>query len=248
MGKPAQERLVRKLDLERFLSTVKPNPSPKASLEQYTISEQVAADILYLAAYANHDIIGKTVLDLGCGTGRLGLGASYLGAKTVVGVDVDKTAVGIAFESAKNQGLEADTDWVIGDIDAIVGKFDTVLQNPPFGVQKRGADRKFLEKALEVGCSIYSLHNHPQTDERLIRRLKSSHGTLLQVEASPFIKEFVEERAGVVLAVYPLLIPIPHMFEFHTKAKRDIIIDLYVMRKGQPTQHTTTRHASINKH
>jgi len=65
MGKPAQERLIRKLDLERFLSEVKPNPSPKANLEQYTITEKVAADILYLAAYANQDIVGKKVLDLG---------------------------------------------------------------------------------------------------------------------------------------------------------------------------------------
>jgi putative methylase len=235
MGEPAQERLVRKLDLERFLTTIPPNPSPNASLEQYTISESVAADILYLAAYANGDIVGKSVLDLGCGTGRLALGAAFLGAKSVVGVDVDEAAVVIAAESAENAGLKAVTNWVVGDIDAAVGKFDTVVQNPPFGVQTRRADRKFLSKALEVGASVYSLHNHPETDERLIQRLRKTRGDILQVEPSRFIKRFVEEREGTVIAVYAFIMPIPRMFEFHTKTKHDIIIDLYVIRKKGTT-------------
>ncbi len=229
MGEPAQKRLVRKLDLERFISTIKPNPSPKANLEQYTISEQVAADILYLAAYGNDDIIDKTILDLGCGTGRLALGASFLGAKTVVGVDVDRAAVTIASQTAKVQKIDA--DWIIGDITVIVGKFDTILQNPPFGVQKRGADRKFLIKALETGCSIYSLHNHPQTDENLIHKLRKANSRFLQVEASPFMKRFVKANGGMVVAVYALLMTIPHMFDFHTKLRHDVVVDLYVIRK-----------------
>ncbi len=85
MGEHAQKRLIRKLDLELFLSKIAPQPSPQAHLEQYTISQSIAATMLYIAAYANNDIVGKTVLDLGCGTGRLALGASYLGAKDVVG-------------------------------------------------------------------------------------------------------------------------------------------------------------------
>ena len=85
MGEHAQKRLIRKLDLELFLSQVAVNPSPKVNLEQYTISESIAATMLYLAAYTNNDIIGKKVLDLGCGTGRLALGAAFLGAERVVG-------------------------------------------------------------------------------------------------------------------------------------------------------------------
>ena len=146
-----QKRLIRKLDLEMLLSQVKPHPSPKPSLEQYTIPVEVAANMLYIAAYAYDDIIGKTVLDLGCGTGRLALGASFLGAKQVVGIDIDRAAIKTALENSVKVGLKDGVQWVVADVNAAHGSFDTVLQNPPFGVQRRKADRKFLEKALEAG-------------------------------------------------------------------------------------------------
>ena len=231
MGDPAQKRIIRKLDLEIFLSQVAPHPSPQASLEQYTISESVAATMLYLSAYAYNAIVGKTVLDLACGTGRLALGAAFLGAKGVVGVDLDRVAVKCAAENSEKSGLTGAVQWVIGDINAVIGKFDTVLQNPPFGVQKRAADRKFLEKALEVGNSIYSLHNHPETDKQLKKRLKSIGEKTLQVPPSPFIENFVEERGGTVRAVYALLMTIPRIFDFHTKTKHEIVVDLYVIGK-----------------
>jgi putative methylase len=232
MGKPAQKRLVRKLDLERFLSQIEPHPSPQVSLEQYTVSEAVAATVLYLAAYTNGDITGKTVLDLGCGTGRLAFAASYLGAELVVGVDIDKKAIKAASENSEKAGFKANVQWVIGGINAITGSFDTVLQNPPFGVQKRAADRKFLEKALEVGKVVYSLHNHPQTDKQLIKKLKANPASLLQVVPSPFIEKFVERHQGVVKAVYAMLMTIPRMFDFHTKIKHDFVVDLYVIKKS----------------
>ena len=232
MGNPAQKRLIRKLNLELFLSQIKPQPSPKASLEQYTVSEHVAATMLYFAAYANDDIIGKKILELGCGTGRLGLAAAFLGAQFVVGVDIDKSTIKVATENLEKTGLKAKVHWVAGDINAVNGKFDTVLQNPPFGVQTRAADRKFLEKALQASRVIYSLHNHPCVDRQLIKMLKANAGRLLQVSPSPFIEKFVEDHGGKVEAVYAVLMAIPHMFDFHTKAKHDFVIDLYRIKRS----------------
>jgi putative methylase len=232
MGNPASKRLIRKLDLELFLSRIEPHPSPHVALEQYTVSEVIAATVLYIAAYTNDDIIGKTVLDLGCGTGRLALTASYLGAKFVVGVDIDKTAIKTAAENSEKVGVKDNVQWVVGDVTTITGSFDTVLQNPPFGVQRRAADRKFLEKALEVGKAVYSLHNHPHTDKQLIKRLKANPGSLLRVAPSPFIEKFVESHRGVVKAVYALLMTIPRMFDFHTKTKHDFVVDLYIIKKS----------------
>src|SRR5208282_5010503 len=228
MGEHAQKRIIRKLDLELFLSKIALQPSPQAPLEQYTISESIASTMLYIATYANNDIIGKTVLDLGCGTGRLALGASYLGADNVVGVDIDRSAIKNAVENSLKMDLAGNTQWIIGDISAITGRFDTVLQNPPFGVQTRAADRAFLVKALEVGNCVYSLHNHPETDKHLIKKLKASNG-FLQVSPSPFLERLVGQHNGVVKAVYAMLMTIPKMFDFHKKIKHEFVVDLYVI-------------------
>ena len=183
--------------------------------------------MLYIAANVYDDIVGKSVLDLGCGTGRLGLGAAYLGAADVVGIDIDPTAIKTARQNASKAELKV--EWVNGDIGAVTGRFDTVLQNPPFGVQTREADRAFLVKALEVGNDIYSLHNHPEVDERLIRMLKSSQG-FVQVQPSTFIERFISKNGGSVKAVYAMLMTIPKMFDFHTKLKHDFVIDLYLIK------------------
>jgi putative methylase len=226
-----QKRLARKLDLERLLSKVKPHLTPTPSLEQYTISAKAAATMLYIAAYADGYIVGKNVLDLGCGTGRLALGAAFLGANSVTGMDIDKKAVKTARENASEVGLNRKLQWVAADIDAIHGRFDTVLQNPPFGVQKRGADRKFIIKALELGTVTYSLHKRSGEDSSLLRMIKTSGDGAIKVSASPFMQRFVGENGGRIDAVYALLMSVPHMFSFHTEKMHDFVVDLYVVRK-----------------
>ncbi len=224
-----QKRLIRKLDLEILLSQVKPHPSPKASLEQYAIPVDVGAAMLYLAAYTHDNIVDKTVLDLGCGTGRLALGAAFLGAKQVVGVDLDKTAIKVARGNSRQANLNGKVDWIIADIDAVQGNFDTLLQNPPFGVQKRRADRKFLEKAMETGKVIYSLHKSLQKSKALIKKLKRHNTNLELVTSNPFLEKFIEKHGGRVKAVYVMLMTIPHMFNFHTERKHEFLVDLYVI-------------------
>lgn len=224
-----RKRLIQKLDLETFLSQVKPHPSPKPSLEQYTIPANIAATTLYIAAYTYNDIVDKTVLDLGCGTGRLALGAAFLGAKQVIGVDIDKTAVKAAFKNSEKTGLKNSVQWIVADIGAIHGNFDTVIQNPPFGIQKRKADRKFLKKALQVGKSIYSLHKSSNRDKAYLKKLKASRTNTVLVFPSTFIKRFVERHNAKIKAVYPMLMTVPHMFSFHTKRRHEFVVDLYVV-------------------
>jgi len=226
-----QKRIVRKLDLELLLSQIAPHPSPKPSLEQYTIPVDIAATMLHIAAYTHGSIVGKKVLDLGCGTGRLALGAAFLGAKQVVGVDIDRDAVKVAFENSVRINLKEKVQWIAGDIDAIHGNFDTVLQNPPFGVQRRKADRKFLEKALESGKVVCSLHKCPDEDNIFIKKLKASKTSVALVTPPPFLKKFIEKRGGKIKAVYAVIMTIPHMFSFHTKRKHEFIADLYVIEK-----------------
>jgi len=208
MGVPTQKRMVRKRDLERALSEIEANPLPKAYLEQYTTPSNVAAETLYLAAYICDDIIGKTVMELGCGTGRLAIGAALLGAKDVFGVDVDGAAVRVAQQNAEIMGVKEKTHWIVGDIDVIEGTFDTILQNPPFGVQRRRADRQFITKSLELSNKIYSFHKSGKSNRE-------------------FIKRFIEEHGGKITNIFPMSMEIPKMFEFHTKKKQSIQVDLY---------------------
>lgn len=226
-----QKRLVRKLDLEMALSKIQPYSEPAPDLEQYTISADVAATMLYIAAYSHGNIVNKRVVDLGCGTGRLAIGAALLGAKEVVGVDIDRNAVEVASNCAEKFDLRKKTQWIITDIDSVNGHFDTALQNPPFGVQKRGADRKFVVKALELGSVIYSLHKRPAPDSALLKELKTCGDGAIQVSSSSFMERFVEENGGTVDSVYALLMTIPHMFSFHSQKKHEFVVDLYVLRK-----------------
>jgi putative methylase len=208
MGNTTPKRLVRKRDLERLLSEIQGHPEPNAYLEQYVTPSNVAAELLYLAAYVNDDIIDKTVIDLGCGTGRLSIGAALLGAKEVVGVDLDRASVRVAQKNAEALGVKEKTHWIIGDIDVVNSIFDTTLQNPPFGVQRKRADRRFITKALEVSNRVYSFH-------------KGGEGNRI------FIKRFIEEHGGKVTTIFPLNMEIPKMFDFHTKKKLSIQVDLY---------------------
>jgi len=203
-----QKRLVRKHHLERAIAEVMPHPKPKAYLEQYTIPSEVAAEILYLATYTYDDIADKTVVDLGCGTGRLAIGAVLLGAKEAFGIDIDPSAIKVAKDNAKKLAVEKETNWITGDVNVLHGHFHTVLQNPPFGVQKRSADRTFLEKSLELGQRIYSLHKGGERNRE-------------------FIKRFIERRGGKVTDIFHMEMTIPKLFEFHTQKRRNIKVDLY---------------------
>jgi len=195
----------------RALESVPPHPSPKAILEQYTIPADLAADILFLAAFTFGDIYDKSVLDLGCGTGRLAIGAALLGAREVLGVDIDERAVRLAVEAARRLEVDDVTMWVVADIGAVRGRFDTAIQNPPFGVRRRGADRPFLAKALETCSVVYSLHKAGEENRR-------------------FLKAYVERLGGRVTHVIPMVLRLPATMPFHEQRFREVAVDLYRIR------------------
>ncbi len=207
-----------KKHLEIILSKLKPIENPKPTLEQYTIPSDLAADILHFA-YMNGDIEGKTVIDFGCGTGRLAIGALLLGAKEVIAVDIDPKVLETAEKNleyifSNEIALKGSIKFMRQDVTEYQGKCDTVIQNPPFGIQKSHADRIFIEKALGCGKRIYSLHKNGSE------------------KTQQFIKSLVEDRGGTVNQIIPYDFPIPHMFAFHDKPKKNISVDLYIIEKS----------------
>lgn len=77
------------------------------------------------------DLYGKTVLDCGCGTGILGITASLLGAKKVLGYDIDEWSANNAKHNAALNGV-SNMDVLLGDasvLDGVSDRFDVVIAN-----------------------------------------------------------------------------------------------------------------------
>ena len=108
--------MLRHKDVISLLSHVPEFPSPSYELEQYKTSASVAADVVYAAATSFDDIRGRLVLDLGCGTGVLGIAAAALSAAFVVGVDVDEGALSVAQGAAEETGVSERIAFLLADV------------------------------------------------------------------------------------------------------------------------------------
>ena len=73
---------------------------------------------------------GDSVLDVGCGSGILGIATLLLGAKEAVGVDIDDVAVRTAIENAELNGVADKFTAICGSFtEKVEGKYDIVLAN-----------------------------------------------------------------------------------------------------------------------
>lgn len=72
----------------------------------------------------------KKVLDVGCGSGILSIGAAKLGAAETFAVDIDANAVRIAKENAQVNHVKNEIEVVCGDLtDKVQGTYDIVVAN-----------------------------------------------------------------------------------------------------------------------
>ena len=73
---------------------------------------------------------GEKVLDVGCGSGILGIAAVMLGADSAFGVDIDEVAVRTANENAAVNHVDDKVSAIAGDlVDKVDGKYDIVVAN-----------------------------------------------------------------------------------------------------------------------
>ena len=191
---------MKKKDLEIRLERVRPFDEPSAALEQYPTPAAIASDILF-AAYANGDVADMTVNDLGCGTGIFAIGAKLLGAGEVRGYDVSSSALDIARKNAAELGTEI--GFIETDISNVSDRADTTFMNPPFGCQNEHADRPFLQKAMELSDSVYSIH---------------------MANTIGFLEDFVSSFGREIVARATYNYNIPHTFSFHSKTKQKVDI------------------------
>ena len=86
---------------------------------------------LCLETLENHITPETELLDIGCGSGILGIAGLLLGAKNATGVDIDALAVKTAKENGKMNGFDEPQFKVFeGNLtDKISGKYDVVVAN-----------------------------------------------------------------------------------------------------------------------
>ena len=164
---------------------------PIPELEQYSTPPDIALEIIK-KVNTSGNLSGK-VVDLGCGTGRLAIAAAILGAN-VTGFEIDEEAINIAKNYSEHNNLEI--EWINQAIEGIEDNFDTVIMNPPFGSQRPGADRIFLEKAMEIAAHIWTIH---------------LSGTRKSIE------KLVEDNKYQIVELYEFRYPLEKTMPFHSK-------------------------------
>ncbi|AMK14992.1 METTL5 family protein [Methanobrevibacter olleyae] len=222
-------KISKKKHLEMVLEKVPKHPNPKVDLEQYSTPATIAADLIW-NAYSLGDIEDRNILDLGCGTGIFSIASSLMGAKFSLGLDIDEESISLAKITQNTIFDEGDidianTNFIVGDINSFnsiadllnensfdkinglmspLSKFDTLIQNPPFGSQekaRRHADRKFMEFAINSANVIYSFHMK-NTEE--------------------FVIDYYRDLGAEISHKLVYKFPIPKIYDFHTEDSRDV--------------------------
>lgn len=196
--------------------------NPKAALEQYPTDSEIAAEVLW-QAYMLGDIENKSVLDFGCGSGILGLGAGLLGASPITMIDKDPSALNIAknnLSKLESEGLLVNEVTGLGkppielindSVEAYKGTFNTAIMNPPFGTRNEHADKIFVEKAMECSKTIYTFH-------------KSS--TL------PFLRKLVEKNGWDITHKWEFNFPLKATMDHHRrKISRIAVVCLRLVKQ-----------------
>lgn len=197
------------------LSRLEGFKEPKVRVEQYNVDSEIGAFVLWNGLLKG-DIRQKVSVDLGCGTGILGIGALLLGAKKVFFVDSDSSALETAMNSFKKVerefSIKGHAVFVCKDVEKFSEKCDTVIENPPFGVKVRHADRIFLKKAFGTGDVIYSFHKS---------------------ESKKFIERFSIKNGFEITDVWDFKFPLKASYKFHTRQIKYIDVSCFRLEKAK---------------
>jgi putative methylase len=202
--------------------------TPKLQYEQYITDAVATADLLFHIAFEQQDLIGKCIVDLGCGTGNLTIAAALLGADHILAADIDDHVLLICEENLQSLELQNQVRTFHGDITHAsflteVQKFHekhfeqgtpiVVISNPPFGVHQKGADTLFLSQALKFADIIYSIH-------------------LATEKTRQFLTRKIPQLGGVIMQRSTLSLMLQHTYDHQQKKRKKIQTDVYrIVRK-----------------
>ncbi|XP_075261690.1 rRNA N(6)-adenosine-methyltransferase METTL5-like [Convolutriloba macropyga] len=202
-------------ELQGLLQQIEDFQRPKIYLEQYMTPPELASQMVNSAVQFADLSSGCSVLDLGCGTGMLGIASVLCGADYVLGIDIDPEAIDVAWENSLEILEEPRFDVLLADINCteifchMRSMFDVAVINPPFGTKTMHTDMKFLEVAAKVfACkTIYSFHKSA-TREHVLKAGKALGYSRCEVVAK-------------------FRFPIYQKMRGHTKSCVDVDVDLF---------------------
>ncbi|MCO4636802.1 16S RNA methylase RsmC [Streptococcus infantarius subsp. infantarius] len=98
---------------------------------------------------------GKTLLDLGCGYGPLGISLAQVQGVKPTMVDINNRAIDLAKQNAQKNGVEADI-FQSNIYEKVNGTFDYIISNPPIRAGKQVVHTIISESInyLKVGGNL----------------------------------------------------------------------------------------------
>ncbi len=190
--------------LESQLAELKTFIKAKEQLEQYLTPAKIAAKIV---TENKEQIVEKTILDLGAGTGMLGIAALLIGAKKVIFIEEDKDAIILLEENLEKFGLSKKAKIVHKKLHLTDEEADSTIMNPPFGTRKRHADREFLDYAITHSNFVISMHKTSTIDA---------------------IKKHIQDLGANMLSYKDLEYTLDNTMSHHTKERRNIKVSLII--------------------
>ena len=121
---------------------------------------------------------GKTFLDIGCGSGAIGIYASLLGFAVDMS-DVNKRAIHLSKMALKEQELKANV-FLSDAYENINGKYDYIVSNPPIRVGKEKLYEIIMKARdhLKENGELWIVVRKKQGAESLIRDMKEVYNSV----------------------------------------------------------------------
>jgi len=84
--------------------------------------------------------------------------------------------------------------------------------NPPFGVQKKTADRSFLAKAFSISNVVYSIH-------------------LSNPKVHQFILTYIKKYNWAIDYVFPYQLSLSKTYKFHEHKTKSVEVNIYRFKR-----------------
>lgn len=214
---------LKKSELVNIIQDLIPFQNPKIDLEQYPTDPVATVDFFYYIAFEQRELVNHVMIDFGCGSGNLSIAGALFGAKHVLAIDIDPDALRVCEQNISTLNLHDKISLLNLDLTEDEARIKILqylndlhfqnkkilgVSNPPFGVQHRGIDVKFISLALACVDVLYSIHL--QSDKNRY-----------------YLERKIPQLGGEVTNLASLQMMIQNTYQHHRKKHKKIQTDVY---------------------